>query len=303
MSSELNLNDLKEVFKLDKEVISFNLDLENISEKEPSKTSINIENEIKVTNLTEDYLAFRVKATKKTYYSVQPTYCIIPPKEFKTIEIKFFLKEGGIPKLHGHKFKFEGFIIQENEKEKDAKNLFNEYIQKGAQVVGNCQKTFVQFSNNDEIENKNSSKIKRNLLDLPKTQLMHLQSSSDLSEYADIDEIYEFKDENKGLLKDQIQSHEDQKPTLNDIISEEKSKNIMEEKKEEKTGETSDNLEKKVQELHNENLNKNEIISKKEKKYLGEIFNKLGNGSSQSSDALTFIALFIAMLLGYYLVK
>ena len=77
----------------------------------------------------------------------------------------------------------------------------------------------------------------------------------------------------------------------------------MEEKKEEKTGEASDNLEKKVQELHNENLNKNEIISKKEKKYLGEIFNKLGNGSSQSSDALTFIALFIAMLLGYYLVK
>ena len=302
MSVELNLDNSREVFKLDKEVLSFTLNSENISEKEPSKTSINIENDLKVTNLTEDYIAFRVKTTKKLYYSVQPTYCIIPPKEQKTIIIKFFLKEGEIPKLHGHKFKFEGFIIQEDEKEKEAKNLFNEYTQKGEQVFGNCQKTFVQFSNNDEIESKNASKINKNLLNLPRTQISHLKSSSDLSEYADIDEIYEFKDENKGLLIDQIQSHEDQKPTLNDIISGEKSKDMKEEKKEE-TSNFNNNLEKKVEEVSEEILNKNEIIPKKEKKFVGEIFNKVRNDTSHVSDILTYIALLIAMLFGYYLVK
>ena len=302
MSVELNLDNSREVFKLDKEVLSFTLNSENISEKEPSKTSINIENDLKVTNLTEDYIAFRVKTTKKLYYSVQPTYCIIPPKEQKTIIIKFFLKEGEIPKLHGHKFKFEGFIIQEDEKEKEAKNLFNEYTQKGEQVFGNCQKTFVQFSNNDEIESKNASKINKNLLNLPRTQISHLKSSSDLSEYADIDEIYEFKDENKGLLIDQIQSHEDQKPTLNDIISGEKSKDMKEEKKEE-TSNFNNNLEKKVEEVSEEILNKKEIIPKKEKKFVGEIFNKVRNDTSHVSDILTYIALLIAMLFGYYLVK
>ena len=299
--TELKLDGLREVFKLDKEVISFNLN-SDISENEPSKSSINLENDIKVSNLTEEYLAFRVKATKKLYYSVKPTYCIIPPKEEKTIIIKFILKKGEIPKLQGHKFKFEGFIIQENEKEKEAKNLFNEYTQKGEQVVGNLQKTFVQFLNNDEIESQNSSENKKNLLDLPRPQLTHLQSSSNLSEYADIDEIYEFQDENKGLLKDQVEFNEDKKPTLNDIISEEKSKNIEKEKNEEKKEETNNILEKKFEVVNEEILNKNEIISKNENN-ISTIFNKFGNDASPVSDALTFIALFIAMLLGYYLVK
>ena len=119
MSSALIIDNSKEVlFKLDKEVISFNLNTENLSKEEPIESSLSSENEIKITNLTEDFLVFRTKTTKNLYYCVQSTYCIIPSKEAKSISIKFKLKEGEIPKLHGYKFKFEGFIILESEKVK-----------------------------------------------------------------------------------------------------------------------------------------------------------------------------------------
>ena len=221
MSSELIIDNSKEVFKLDKEVISFNLNTENLSEEEPIKSSLNSENEIKITNLTEDYLAFRTKTTKKLYYCVQPTYCIIPPKEIKSISITFHLKEGEIPKLHGHKFKFEGFIISESEKDKEAKDLFNEYTLKNSPVVGNSHKTFVHFSTNKEDENTSDNKNKNNLLNLPESNLSHVRSGSDLSEYLDTDDKNEKKDENenRGLLIEQIQSNEEKKITLSDMIN------------------------------------------------------------------------------------
>ena len=334
MSSELILDNSKEVFKLDKEVISFNFSLENLSEQEPVKSPINSENEIKVTNLTEDFLAFRIKVTKKAYYSVQPTYCIIPPKELKTITIKFFLKEGEIPKFHGHKFKFEGFIIPEKEKDKDAKILFNEYTQKAAPVVGKSQKTFVQFPSNNEIQEKSKN---NNLLQLPKKEVSHVRSGSDISEYVDIDE----KDENY-LLMEKIQSKDEQNPILSDIISGGELKIIEEEKKDNKKEEIKNdiiedsiknqknendnnhNIEKKLETVSeqiaksiNDNLNKDEKFNKKEMEVLEEAKQNLNleannnifkdelfeNRPKDVGDILTFIALFIAMLFGYYLVK
>ena len=329
MSSELIIDNSKEVFKLDKEVISFNLNIENLSEQEPIKSSLSSENEIKITNLTEDYLAFRTKTTKKLYYSVQPTYCIIPPKEIKSILITFFLKEGEIPKFHGHKFKFEGFIISENEKDKEPKDLFNEYTLKCLPVIGNSHKTFVHFSNNNE--NASDDKNKNNFLKIPDTKISHSRSGSDLSEYLDVDDKNEKKDENensgsRGLLMEQIQSNEEKKITLSDMIGSGKIDIIEDEKKEDIKNDIKEEIKEKNDDIINnnvkieketnseeilnkiDNLNRNEKSDeKKEKNYCEERINVVKNNVFDNdvnnvSDILTFVALFIAMILGYYLV-
>ena len=329
MSSELVLDNSKELFELDKEIISFKLSKENLSEQEPIKSSITSENEIKVTNLTKDYLAFRTKTTKRLYYNVSPVYCIIPPNMLQDIKIAFILKEGEVPKLHGHKFKFEGFKIQENEKDKNPKDLFNEYAQKGEPIVGYSQKTFVQFFDSNENEINNSPNIKfnkkENLLKVPD---LHIRSESDISDYNDIEDKNENENENekKGLLIEQIQSKEEKQTLISDIISGGKIENINEEKNVEKVEE------KKLINEENNIINNNNIIEKEQDSCLNKIKNvtkdenmekkgllnennfeknmikNRGNNiydknGSNASDTLIIISLFILMLIGYYLVK
>ena len=357
MSSELKLDNSKELFKLNKDVLSFKLSPEYLSEQEPVKSTITVDNEISVKNLTDDYIAFRIKTTKKYYYCVKPIYCIIPPKEFQIIKITFLLNQGEIPKLHGHKFKFEAFIIPENEKDKDPKDMFREYSEKGESLVGNSQKTFVQFINENEIENSDIKKTNSgNLLTLP--NIRHKKSGSDISEYHEADEEKkenENENDKKEILMDQIQSNEDKKTTLFDIISgekiesnnneenkdekiEEKNDEKIEEKKDEKIEEKNDEKieeknDEKIEEKKDENnansintinskdnINKNEIINKDENANKGNLINEKSNIYSEEknknikntrfhrnkenvSDYLIFIALFIAMIIGYYLVK
>ena len=325
MSSEIVLDNSKELFELDKEIISFKLSKENLSEQEPIKSSITSENEIKVTNLTKDYLAFRTKTTKRLYYNVSPVYCIISPNMLQDIKITFILKEGEVPKLHGHKFKFEGFKIQENEKDKNPKDLFNEYAQKGESVVGYSQKTFVQFfdSNENEINNSPNIKLKKkgNLLKLPE---LHIRNESDISDYNDIEDKNENENEKKGLLIEQIQSKEEQQPLISDIISGGKIENINEEKNVEKVEEKKINEENNI--INNNiigkeqdsclnkinNITKDENMEKKgllnENNFEKNMIKNRGNNiydknGSNASDTLIIISLFILMLIGYYLVK
>jgi hypothetical protein len=286
-SPDLVFDNSKEVFHLDKEAISFNLNIENISEEEPLKSELKSETELKITNLSDNYIVFRTKTTKKLYYSVTPTYCIIPPKEIKNIKIALWIKEGEIPKLHGHKFKFEAFSIDENEKDKEPKELISEYIQKGIPVTGNSQKTFVQFN---EGENSSEKKEKNEkLLSLPK--ISHIRSGSNLSDYQEIEEKKENESESKPLLSEQIKSNEEQKPSLSDMITGEKieSGEIKNEVKEENINTKKDEDNTSVNENKNECCKINRNIFEDERKDV--------------PDVLIFFALFIAMLSGYYLVK
>jgi len=261
MSAELLLDNSKEVFQLDKDVLSFKLDTEDLSEV-ISKKLQKSENIVKVKNITDDYIAFRTKTTKKAYYSVEPVHCVIPPKGEQIVKISFSAKEGERIKLHGHKFRFEGFVIPADEKDKNAKDIFNEYTQKGAPVVGNSQRTFVQFSDNNENEITSatgaSKKSSGNLLSLPTT---HARTPSDISEYAVTDEVDSNQNnENKITLMDKIQSNEDQKPTLSDMLTGNSVGTIQEEKKEvvETIGVIED-----VKEDKKEEINNNEEISNK----------------------------------------
>ena len=286
-SPDLVFDNSKEVFHLDKEAISFNLNIENISEEEPLKSELKSETELKITNLSDNYIVFRTKTTKKLYYSVTPTYCIIPPKEIKNIKIALWIKEGEIPKLHGHKFKFEAFSIDENEKDKEPKELISEYIQKGTPVTGNSQKTFVQFN---EGENSSEKKEKNEkLLSLPK--ISHIRSGSNLSDYQEIEEKKENESESKPLLSEQIKSNEEQKPSISEMITGEKieSGEIKNEVKEENINTKKDEDNTLVNENKNECCKINRNIFEDERKDV--------------PDVLIFFALFIAMLSGYYLVK
>ena len=286
-SPDLVFDNSKEVFHLDKEAISFNLNIENISEEEPLKSELKSETELKITNLSDNYIVFRTKTTKKLYYSVTPTYCIIPPKEIKNIKISLWIKEGEIPKLHGHKFKFEAFSIDENEKDKEPKELISEYIQKGTPVTGNSQKTFVQFN---EGENSSEKKEKNEkLLSLPK--ISHIRSGSNLSDYQEIEEKKENESESKPLLSEQIKSNEEQKPSLSEMITGGKieSGEIKNEVKEENINTKKDEDNTLVNENKNECCKINRNIFEDERKDV--------------PDVLIFFALFIAMVSGYYLVK
>ena len=259
MSAELLLDNSKEVFQLDKDVLSFKLDTEDLSEV-ISKKLQKSENEVKVKNITDDYIAFRTKTTKKAYYSVEPVHCVIPPKGEQIVKISFLAKEGERIKTRGHKFRFEGFVIQEDEKDKNAKDIFNEYTQKGAPVVGNSQRTFVQFSDNNEHEitsGESPSKANNgNHLSLPTA---HMRTPSDISEYAIADEADSNQNnENKTLLMDKIQSNEDQKATLSDMLTGNSVGAIQEEKKE--VVESSVKVEE-VKEDKKEEKNNNEGIS------------------------------------------
>ena len=305
MSSELNIDDTKELFTIDKEFLSFKLDVDNLFDDEPLKMSIVSETQIKVSNITDNFLAFRTKTTKALYYTVNPTYCIIAPKEIKIISISFIVKGGEKLQLRGHKFKFEAFIIQENEKDKEPKNLYNEYIRKGIPVIGCSEKTLVQFSDNNENIKKISTK---NVLSFNNNnkKISHARIGSDF-EYVVTEEKKENNNNPNPLLANKIQSNEDKKTTLSDMIIETKKTEIKEEpikndKKEDenKKIEKSEKNDEKTLNLNISDEKKEQ--SKAENKYANENKESLGINNNKISDMSIIIALFMAMIIGYILV-
>ena len=154
----------KEIFKLNKDNITFKIRKEDLNQ---SKNPISIsEDEIIIENLTEDYLCFKTQTNKKKIYAVDPSYCIIEPKSTKKLIITLYDIMGQELDPIKHKFKFEGFIIEEKEKDIDAKILFSNYHSNYKKVIGNLQIRNVKYiyeqekiNNETTNENENDSKI------------------------------------------------------------------------------------------------------------------------------------------------
>ena len=177
--SELNIIDSsKNLFSIDKKVIVF--EINNEKKNTLSNININISNtsshyalyishtSIIVTNLTSEYLSLRTKTTKKKNYNVYPSYCILSPNSEKKIDFKYFINEGEKISNSGHKFKFEGFIISNEEKDIDSKILFNKYISQKIPVKASLIKASVEFiekENNTEINDININNNKNNIID------------------------------------------------------------------------------------------------------------------------------------------
>ena len=192
MSHELIMDLSKEIFKLDKDILTFEigpsieskLSMSSLSHHSTDLKPLS-EEELCVTNLTSDYLAFRTKTTKKEYYSVNPTYFILPPNGNQIIKFLFYNQSGKEVDPKGHKFRFEGFVILESEKDEDLKELFQKYIKSGKKVVGNVAKRYVKIIKENEVLSQDSNST---------------LSNSNLSNYSDLNEPKQ-----NTLLVDKIQ--------------------------------------------------------------------------------------------------
>ena len=117
---------------------------------------------IKIENISKNYVALRVRTTKKYYYNVEPIYSIISPNSFKNIKITYQSKPNEKITSLGHKFRFEGFIIEDKDKNnKNISGLFQEYINNQIMVKGNIIKKNVIFSFDNK--NNNSSREKKEI--------------------------------------------------------------------------------------------------------------------------------------------
>ena len=160
MSSQLNIEQAENLYQIEDDDIKFKINRNYINNLLSSNLFQNINlislSQIVVKNLSQEYLSFRVKTTKKQNYTVEPPYFILNPSEAKIINIYFYINKVEEINEKGHKFKFEGFVIKENEKDKNIKNLFADYIKNGTKVRGNVVKKLVKFidDNNYEIPNK-----------------------------------------------------------------------------------------------------------------------------------------------------
>jgi hypothetical protein len=158
--AEIIMDSSSPIFTLDKQVLQFKIN--------PRIYSQNIENNsdinnlppasvctLIVTNLTDNYIAFRSKTTKKELYVVNPPYVIIEPNKNQTIIMKFYMKTRRLPSGEKHKFKFEGIVIDESDINKPPKQIFEQVIKKNKKVKGNTFKNNVEFieDNNYEPEN------------------------------------------------------------------------------------------------------------------------------------------------------
>ena len=151
-----SLIDSSEIFKIDQDILSFKIKSNNLNtSSDPMAVD---ELKLNITNLTNNYLAFRTKTTKKSIYAVDPSHCIITPNETKMIKIIFYIVPGEKLDPKKHKFLFEGFTILENEKDLYAKDLFTKYINEGKKIVGNIKKINVKFIYENEDEKKENNK-------------------------------------------------------------------------------------------------------------------------------------------------
>lgn len=168
-SSDLILSDQTEkLFKIENEqdTIQFKINSSFSFNNIGNKSSLNSTNllltsqtEINIRNISNEFICFRIQSTRQTNYKITPSYSILTPKKILNIKIYFYIDQKEKINPSEHKFKLEGFIISEKEKNKDPNNLFMNYISKGKKVKGTIIKKNASFINeinlmNDYINNE-----------------------------------------------------------------------------------------------------------------------------------------------------
>lgn len=164
-------------FKINKKLLSSNLST--------SKTNTLIpisETEIILTNLTSNYIVYRTRITRKKYYAVEPSHIVISPNSNIKVKITFYFNQKEKFPPEGHKFRFEGVVIPNNMKNRDSKEIFEEFISNKKQVKGNSIKKVVEFIFDDNYNYIPSSDDKNNIrLDSSQTSI-----SSDFNPNASV---------------------------------------------------------------------------------------------------------------------
>lgn len=307
MSKDLIMDVSKELFKLDKEELNFTINSAMISKLSSSQThSVHLkplsETEITVTNITSEYIAFRTKTTKKENYSVHPTHCVLSPNGTQKIKIIYYDKLGHKINNKDHKFRFEGIVIPEEQKNEPLKELFQDYAKKEIKVQGNSFKLYAKFTQEENIiENiDNNLSNSNNKLDVIKEEEKEIIRTSSMSNAS----VYTIPDESKSILE------ENNTVRLSDlIINNNKSGEMTDKEKLENLKMEYNQLKEEVEILKNKeaDLNKKINIEKNKKNIVPQsakfLYKVPENNEKPFSRNILLGILGFSVLLGFYLIK
>ena len=207
--SEIKSNEEPSLFIISPLELIFNLDTDNISELSSNTTKISKEIETLIINKSNDYIVIKISTTKKNNFITSPSsYLILSPKEEKKLNIRFKRDEGEKLKLKPYKFQFEGYIITLEEKDLNAKELFNKYDKNKNIIKSNvimAQTKFLDKNGNENISlsntnlinvNKNKEIKDINLTDLSKASNFHIILALIIAILIGLLILNKFKDKN-----------------------------------------------------------------------------------------------------------
>lgn len=137
------------LIELSENILQFKINRKSLSEAKATlkdNTSfLSSETFLTIKNLSSHNIAVRSRTTKKRLYSVSPIYFSLGPHSEKLLRILLYLNLKEDISSAGHKFKFDSFIITEEEKNRNIKQVFGEYAERGQPVKGTIFKREVEF--------------------------------------------------------------------------------------------------------------------------------------------------------------
>ena len=158
--SEIESNQKQSLFNITPNKLSFSLDTDNILLLSQGTEKISKEIEIKINNLSSEFIIIKIKTTKKNNYIMTPSSFILSPKEENIIKIRFKRDEGEKLELKSHKIQFEGCIISQEDKDLNVDDLYKKYIKAGNKDVNNIiAKTYFFDKNGNNLSSLTSSNI------------------------------------------------------------------------------------------------------------------------------------------------
>jgi len=158
--SEIESNQKQSLFNITPNKLSFYLDTDNILLLSQGTEKISKEIEIKINNLSSEFIIIKIKTTKKNNYIMTPSSFVLSPKEENMIKIRFKRDEGEKLELKSHKIQFEGCIISQEDKDLNVDDLYKKYIKNGNKDVNNIiAKTYFFDKNGNNLSSLTSSNI------------------------------------------------------------------------------------------------------------------------------------------------
>jgi len=177
------------IFQITPERLIFNLDTDNISELSSNTSQISKDIQIKIINVSNNFIAIKIKTTKKNNYIMSPSSeFLIAPKEEQEVNVRFKRDENEKLKLKSHKFLFEGIEIKEEDKNLNVKELFNKYT-KGENKVDiitkQIESEFFDNNGNSLLSMSNAiskiSNITNTNIDINKSDLNQIKKCKDMN--------------------------------------------------------------------------------------------------------------------------
>ena len=158
--SEIESNQKQSLFNITPNKLSFSLDTDNILLLSQGTEKISKEIEIKINNLSSEFIIIKIKTTKKNNYIMTPSSFVLSPKEENIIKIRFKRDEGEKLELKSHKIQFEGCIISQEDKDLNVDDLYKKYIKNGNKDVNNIiAKTYFFDKNGNNLSSLTNTKI------------------------------------------------------------------------------------------------------------------------------------------------